>query len=65
MKKEAKAMLFLVGGIGLVEFGTGLLTPDYWILGLIIGILGLPLFGLGAYWSVESVVESMKQFIKK
>ena len=57
--------MLLVGSIALLEFGTILLTPSYWVLGWIIGSLGILMFGFGAYWSKESIVKSIKHFAKK
>jgi len=65
MKKDTKTLIFLVGSIALLEFGTILLTPSYWVLGWIIGGLGISIFGFGAYWSMESIIKGIKHIAKK
>jgi len=65
MKKDTKALMLLVGSIALLEFGTVLLTPSYWVLGWIIGALGILMFGLEVYWSMESIIKGIKHIAKK
>jgi predicted Na+-dependent transporter len=61
MTKEKKGMIFLVVAIALLDIGTILLTPSWWILGLILGLIGILMFGFGVYWSIGSVIKSIKQ----
>jgi len=65
MKRETKTILLLAMGIILLQVGTSLLTPSYWIVGLILGILAMPLFVIGAYWAIKSFIKSIKQFQNK
>ena len=65
MKKDTKALIFLIGSFSLLEFGEIFLTPSYWVLGWTMGALGVLMFGFGAYWSKESIVKGVKHIVKK
>jgi len=53
MKNENKALIFLIGGLILLEIGTALLTPSWWIVGIIIGVIGIISFVFGAYKAIQ------------
>lgn len=64
MKKDTKAMIFLVGGIAVVGIGTYLLPPSWLVPIIITDILGCVMFALGAYWTLKSIAISAIGLLK-
>ena len=64
MKKDTKAMIILIGGIAVVGASDALIPQSLPIPGLIVMVLGLVMFFVGACWTLKSIGVSAVRMLR-